>query len=326
MTRIVRGETKDAAFRKGHVVREEDIPLLLSMGKDQLYVWECDENSLHENDAAAILADICRGDGMDLTPVKEGKMELVAGRDGLFIADPGRLDAINRLGDIVIAARHSGFPVRAGDKLAGFRVIPLVIEKSTMEEAKRLGGASPLFQLLPFRPMRVGVVATGNEVFHNRIKDTFTPVIEAKLAEFGSVMAARTVCDDNRERIASAIRAFVEDKLDLVICTGGMSVDPDDMTPGAIKAAGADIVSYGAPVLPGAMFLMAYLGDTPVMGLPGCAMYEKRTIFDIILPRVAAGRRITRDELHSLGNGGLCLHCSACIYPACGFGKGAIYG
>lgn len=325
LTRIVKGAGKDAAFRRGHVVAAEDIPHLLSMGKEHLFVWDLGDDMLHEDDAAAILLDICRGERMAASRVKEGKIELRAETDGLFVADTRRLDALNRLGEISVAARHSGFPVVKGDKLAGFRVIPLAVSREKMARATALAGASPLFRLLPFKPMRAGVVATGGEVFHKRIPDTFTPVVADKLAQFGSTVAAHVVCDDDMDGIAAAVRKFLDDGLDLVVCTGGMSVDPDDRTPGAIKAAGAEVVCYGTPALPGAMFLVAYKGDVPVVGLPGCVMYEKKTVFDIVLPRIAAGRRVTRDELAGIGNGGLCLGCPACIFPACGFGKGYSY-
>ena len=324
-TRIVKDVVKDVAFRKGHVVRPEDIPVLLDMGKDHLFVWDLGDDMLHEDDAAGILLQIASAPHMSASPVKEGKIDLSADIDGLFVADVARIDAINSLGEICLSTRHSGFAVRKGDRLAGFRVIPLAVSRNKMDEVCRLAGPGPLLQLLPFRPLRVGVVATGNELYHKRIIDAFTPVVVGKLAEFGSTMVGNRVCDDNPERIADAIRAFLAEGVDFIICTGGMSVDPDDRTPGAIRASGADVVCYGSPVLPGAMFLMAYHGDVPVVGLPGCVMYAGRTIFDIILPRILAGRRVTREEILGLGDGGLCLGCKHCIFPACGFGKGRSY-
>ena len=169
------------------------------------------------------------------------------------------------------------------------------------------------------------MLATGSEVFHGRIKDTFTPVLEEKLAEFNVEVVYKQVLDDKPEQIAAAIKTAIEEKgAEMVLCTGGMSVDPDDRTPLAIKNTGARIVSYGAPVLPGAMFLLSYYGEkqVPVMGLPGCVMYAKHTIFDLVLPRVLACDLVTADELADLGEGGLCLNCAVCTYPACGFGKG----
>lgn len=322
ITQIIKGVTKDAVFRKGHVIREEDIPVLLSVGKENVYIWENDENMLHENDAAQILYEICRGDYMHPTPVKEGKIELVADIDGLLKVDDAKMRLINGMGQLMIASRHGNFAVHKGDKLAGTRIIPLVIEKEKMERAREMCGAEPILKLLPFVHKKVGIVTTGSEVYHHRIKDEFTPVIYEKLAEFDTEVIGQILCDDDHEMITKAILTHIENGADMVICTGGMSVDPDDRTPLAIKNTGAEIVSYGAPVLPGAMFLLSYYnGRIPVVGLPGCVMYARRTIFDLILPRLMADDPVTADELAALGQGGLCLNCEICTFPNCGFGK-----
>lgn len=323
ITRIIKDVVKDTAFYKGHIVTEEDIPVLLSLGKDHLYVWEKNENMLHENEAAEILFNICRNENITGTPVKEGKIELVSMIDGLFRVDTDRLNAINELDDIMIASRHNNYPVKKGDKLAGTRIIPLVIEKEKMEKVKQTAGDKPLMEVLPYKEMKAGIVTTGNEVFFGRIKDTFTSVIEEKLKAYGIDVCGHITVNDDLEKITSAIQQLKNKGADMIVCTGGMSVDPDDLTPGAIRSTGANIISYGAPVLPGAMFLLAYYDDgTPVMGLPGCVMYAKATIFDLVLPRVCAGVKVTKKELARMGNGGFCLGCSPCHFPNCGFGKG----
>ncbi len=322
ITQIIPGVKKGPVFKKGHRIAPEDIPVLLSVGKDHIYIWEMDETRLHENDAAEVLRSLCQNEYMTASEPSEGKIELTAETDGLFLADTQRLFALNSLGEVMVAARHSGFAVKKGDKLAGMRVIPLVIEAEKMEKAKAAVGTEPLFRLIPFRPLKVGVVTTGNEVFYGRIQDAFTPVIEQKLAEYGCRMAWHTVLNDDHEKITAAIQEMLAQGADMVLCTGGMSVDPDDKTPLAIKNTGADIISYGAPVLPGAMFLLAYAqGGQPVCGLPGCVMYAKRTIFDLVLPYLAAGVPVTRQQLAAYGNGGLCLSCPVCTFPNCGFGK-----
>ena len=322
ITQIIPGVTKDAVFRKGHIITEEDIPVLLSVGKEHIYIWEKNENILHENEAAEILRDICMGEHMKPSEPKEGKIELTAEIDGLFLADTARLKAVNSLGRMMIATRSSGVPVKKGDKLCGTRIIPLVIEKEAMAKAKEVAGDTPLLQLKPFRPLKYGVVTTGSEVFHGRITDKFTPVIEQKLTAYGCEMVAHEICDDDDKGITAAINKMLADGVEMVVCTGGMSVDPDDRTPLAIRNTGASIVSYGAPVLPGAMFLVSYMPDgRPVCGLPGCVMYAKRTIFDICLPYLLADEPITADYLAGLGNGGLCLNCPVCVWPNCGFGK-----
>lgn len=223
----------------------------------------------------------------------------------------------------MIASRHHNQPVNVGDKLVGTRVIPLVISEEKMEQVEAIGAGKPLFRILPYKRKTAGVVTTGNEVYYGRIQDTFTPVIREKLKAYDVDVVMHRTVPDEKEEILEAIQEVKASGVDVVICTGGMSVDPDDMTPSAIKASGAKIVSYGAPVLPGAMFLLGYFPDgTPVMGLPGCVMYAKATIFDLILPRVLADVEVTKKDLAKMGAGGLCLGCEICTYPNCGFGKG----
>ena len=322
ITQIIKGVTKDAVFRKGHVVKEEDIPVLLSVGKEHLYIWEKEEGMLHENEAAEILRKICQGSNMHPSDVKEGKIELIADIDGVLKIDVEKLNRINSLGEIMIASRHGNFPIKKGDKIAGTRVIPLVIHEDKMKAAEEIGGDEPIFQVRPYEKKKVGIVTTGSEIFKGRIQDTFTPVIREKIAEYGIEEAEHILCDDDHVKITEAIMEMIARGCNMVICTGGMSVDPDDRTPLAIKNTGAEIVTYGAPVFPGAMFMLAYYdGAIPVMGLPGCVMYAKRTIFDLVLPRIMTGEKLKAKDLNLLGQGGLCLSCPVCTFPNCGFGK-----
>ena len=323
LTRIVKDEVKDAQFRKGHVVKKDDIPMLLSMGKEHLYVWEKHKGMLHEDEAAERLYEICKNDYMMASEVKEGKIELIAETDGLLKVDVERLFQINMLEDIMIATRHTNSVVKKGDKLAGTRVIPLIIEEEKLIKAEEIGDRGKLLSLIPFKNMKAGLITTGSEVFKGIIKDTFSPVVKDKLNKYNIETVKHITVDDNMENIVAAINEMKNSSMDIIVCTGGMSVDPDDMTPGAIKNCGVNIISYGAPVLPGAMFLIGYFeDDTPILGLPGCVMYAKATIFDLVLPRIAAGFKITKEELARLGHGGLCLSCESCHYPNCSFGKG----
>lgn len=326
MTQIIPGVSKDARFRKGHVVTEEDIPVLLSMGKEHLYVWEKDDSMYHEDEAAELLCELCINEHMDRSEVKEGKIELRSKIRGLLKIDTRLLDAVNGAGDMMIASRHSNTPVEPGDKLCGTRIIPLVIKKERMEAVKKICGDKKIFSILPYQDKKIGIVTTGSEVYCGRVKDAFGPVLKAKAEEFGGRILAQTITDDKPEHTTQAILDLIEKGADMVLVSGGMSVDPDDKTPLAIKNTKAEVVSYGAPVLPGAMFLLSYyrLGDKniPIAGLPGCVMYAKRTVFDLVLPRLMADDPVTREELDQLGRGGLCLSCDVCHYPNCGFGKG----
>lgn len=329
ITQIIPGQVKGPVFRKGHVVREEDIPVLLSVGKENLYVWEKQEGMLHENEGAEILRQVCQGEHMSPSDVKEGKIELTADTDGLLKVDREKLDQVNGLGQLVIASRHGNFPVKKGDKIAGMRVVPLVIEEEKMERVKEICGQESIFSLLPFRKMKAGIVTTGSEVYHGRIKDQFTPVVKEKLLEYGMEVPGNILCSDDDSMVEDAIREWIRKGMDLVVCTGGMSVDPDDRTPLAIRNASDEVITYGAPVLPGAMFMLGYkkraegkdIPDIPVLGLPGCVMYAKRTIFDLVLPRIAAGERLSLEDFTGMGEGGLCLSCPVCTFPNCGFGK-----
>lgn len=331
ITQIIKGVVKDTVFRKGHVVTKEDIPVLLSVGKDHLYIWENDGTMIHENEGAEILCELCLGENMNRSKPKEGKITISARCHGLLKINDEALKAVNSFGQLMIASRHGNFPVDKGDKIAGTRIIPLVIEKDKMEKVrdkvKEITGGKPIFEIKEFKGKKVGIVTTGNEVFYGRIKDTFTPVVVDKVKEFGGELFGHVILDDDDTKVTKAILDFIENGADMVICTGGMSVDPDDKTPLAIRNTGANIISYGSPVLPGAMFLLSYYdrGDgeakVPVLGLPGCVMYSKRTIFDLILPRVMSDDPVTAEDISELGQGGLCLECDICTFPNCGFGK-----
>lgn len=322
MTQIIPGVSKGPRFRKGHIVTPEDIPVLLSMGKESIYVFELAPGWLHEDEAAERLCALCIGEGMERSGPKEGKIELTAGRDGVLMVDTARLNAVNAIEELMIATRKGGRPVRKGDKLCGTRVIPLVIEEEKLRAAEQAAGDKPLLQLLPYKLKTAAVITTGSEVAKGRITDRFTPVVEKKLSEFGIRMTEHLVVDDGMDNLLETLAEMRKKPVDMILCTGGMSVDPDDNTPGAIRRSGARIVTYGAPVLPGAMFLLGYYEDgRPVMGLPGCVMYAKATIFDLVLPRIAAGVELTRQDFTTLGEGGLCLGCDVCTYPHCPFGR-----
>lgn len=322
MTQIIKDQYKDARFRKGHIVTEADIPVLLSMGKEHLYVWEMTPGMVHENDAAERLLALCGQENMTRSEVKEGKIELKAACDGLFQVDSRRLIAVNSIEDIMIATRKGNTAVKKGDKLAGMRVIPLIIEEERLRAAEAAAGTAPLLKLLPYVKKTAAIVATGSEVKNGLIQDTFTPVVRDKLAAYGIETVSVLYSGDGVDNVANAIAEARQTGADLILCTGGMSVDPDDNTPGGIRQSGARIVTYGAPVLPGAMFLLGYFeDDTPIMGLPGCVMYAGTTIFDLALPRIAAGVEMPRTDFAVMGEGGLCLGCRPCHWPDCPFGK-----
>lgn len=325
MTQILPGEYKGARFKKGHRVREEDIPVLLSMGKENLYVWSDETDLVHENDFAKAMAERAAGPGIEKSGVSEGKIELISPSDGLLKIDSERLKAVNRLGDMMIATRHGNTPVKKGDKLAGMRLIPLAAGQDRLDAFYEAAGEGPMVRVLPYHPKKVGLITTGNEVYSGTIKDGFGPVLKEKVKEYGSEVTDQVILPDDPKRLSRTIREMARDH-DLVLVSGGMSVDPDDRTPLGVRESGAEIITYGSPVLPGAMMLLAYFKredgrEIPVMGLPGCVMFNKRTVFDLVLPRIMADERVSAEEIYALGEGGLCLNCEVCTYPNCGFGK-----
>lgn len=321
LTQIIPGEYKGPKFKKGHIITEEDIPLLLSMGKRHLFVLEKDDNDVHENEAAYRIASKAAGDGIELTDPSEGKIELKATYDGLLKIDRDRLYELVSQDEIMFATIHENIVVRKGEKLAGTRIIPLFIAEELLQQAESILEDGPVIKIVPLREMKVGVVTTGSEVYNGIIEDKFGPVLVRKFDELGSKVEKQVFADDDDEMIAGCIIQLIDEGMDIIGVTGGMSVDPDDMTPSGIRKAGGEVVSYGAPVLPGAMFMLSYVGDVPVVGLPGCVMYSRTSIFDLIVPRLLAGEKITKKDIVKLAHGGLCLNCKVCTFPVCGFGK-----
>lgn len=304
MVRIVIGEVKDTPFRRGHVITEDDIPKLLDLGKEHIYVMEpSDEGFLHEEDVARALYDIAGGDYMHDGPMAQGKIEAIADVDGLLMVNVEKLHAINSIGELTIVTKLNHTPVKAGDKIGGMRCIPLLLEEEQVEAAKRIGG--PVLNIKPFVRKTMGIVTTGSEVFEGRIKDAFTPIIEERCAAFGVEKIAHEIVTDNTDDIVAAISKVKQAGADIIFCTGGMSVDPDDLTPGAIKRYADTVVTYGLPVLPGSMVCIAYCADgTPILGVPGGVLFSKPTAFDTILPRLVANDTITKEDCIAMGHGG----------------------
>ncbi len=324
ITEIIAGEHKKVAFKRGHVVRPEDVPHLLRLGKENLFVWSDSEKGLvHEDEAARRIAAAVRGPGVAAgdSPA-EGRINLKAEFQGLFVMDVELLEALNEVRHVSIAAIRSLREVEKGQELAGTRVIPLCVPEETVAEVESLARErGPLLSVLPFRHTKIGVVTTGSEVYKGRIKDAFTPVLRQKFADWGSEVVFAALSPDEPEASAQAIREALAQGAEMVAVTGGMSVDPDDKTPAAIRSVCDEVVTYGAPVFPGAMFMLGYRGDVPVMGLPGCVMYRRASLFDLIAPRLLAGQRLTRRDFTRLAHGGLCPQCANCSYPNCMFGR-----
>ncbi len=320
ITKMVDG-FKGPAFRRGHVIRPEDVEELLNIGKKTVFIWEENAGELHEEDCALRLAAMAPVEGAHYTGPSEGKVLLIAEERGLFRVDTAMLEAVNRIGDITVATLPDHYPAEAGMSLASMRIVPLVTQERQILEAEALCAGKKLLDLKPYKARKTGVIITGSEVYSGRIRDKFEPVVRAKLARYPGEIIHAAVCDDDLDMIVSEARQALDLGADFLIFTGGMSVDPDDLTPTAIRRLGAEIVSHGVPSQPGNMTLMAYLGDIPVMGVPGAAISLPTTVFDVLLPAVFAGERVTKDDLIRLADGGLCQKCAACHFPNCTFGR-----
>ena len=312
---------KGAAFKRGHIIREEDIPHLLDIGKRTIFVWEADAGEIHEDDCARRMAAMAPVEGAHYTEPSEGKVLLFADQRGMFRVNRELLRKIDSIGDITICTLPDHYPVEVGARLASMRIVPLVTKEEQIIEAERLCTEEKLLDLLPYQNKKLGVVITGSEVYTGRIKDKFEPVVRAKMKQYPCEIVGVSICDADLDMIVGAAKKHLENGADFLIFTGGMSVDPDDLTPTAVRQLGADIVTHGVPSQPGNMTLVAYLGDIPVLGVPGAAISLPTTIFDVLLPQIFAGQKITKEELTGLADGGLCQMCKVCHWPNCTFGR-----
>jgi len=323
ITEIVKDGFKGRAFKKGHVIRPSDVEHLRRLGKEHIYVLQLSPEEIHENEAALLMAKALAGAGVEYsTEIVEGKVSLTAAADGLLKINREALYRFNLLGEVMCATLQDNTPVKKGEQVAASRLIPLVAERRVVDQAVAMAASgTPIVRVTPLAKVKAGLVITGSEVFYGRIQDRFEQVLRDKLTLLGSDVGMVGFAPDDPALIATEIRKCLEYGAELIITSGGMSVDPDDVTRQGIKDAGAESIVYGTPVLPGAMFLVGRIGTVPVLGVPACGMFHRITVLDLALPRILAGETIGREELAMLGHGGLCRNCPQGQYPICSFGK-----
>ena len=323
ITRIIPGKSKGPAFKKGHILTKADLPLLRDMGKNHVYVLDPDKGYIHEDDAAKVLADVFQKQWFTLEGPSEGKFTIKAQIAGLLKINVNLLTFINQSETIICSTLHHNTVCSKGMTVAATRIIPVAIEESRFWPiVKEIKDRGPLLRLLQFSKRNIGVVVTGEEVYSGRVKDCSLDILSPKIHTLGGKIAFHQICPDQKEAISEAIGQMVQDGCEIIIVTGGLSVDPDDVTLDGIIGSGATLISYGSPILPGSMFAVAYMGDIAILGIPAAVFYHETTVLDIFLPRAMAGEAITRGDIVSLGHGGLCLLCRKCRYPVCPFGKG----
>jgi molybdopterin biosynthesis enzyme len=323
ITKVVPGVFKGVAFKKGHIIQKQDIEELKNLGKYHIYILSLTENELHESEGAKRLAQAISGKNVTLSHEKEGKVEIFSSVHGRFDLDISALNELNDNEGIIVATRHQNIVVKPNDILAGAKIIPLVIEKSMIEKIEaQFKGDRKLLNVVPFLPLKVGILVTGSEVYYKRIEDKFAAVLEDKIKKMNGTLIEKRFAPDDLDYITQEIKALIECGSECILISGGMSVDPDDLTPKAISLVADTIITYGSPVLPGAMFMLAYKGELPIIGVPACGMFNKATILDLVLPFIFTQEKITRTMINHKAHGGLCLKCDVCIFPHCEFGKG----
>lgn len=322
MTRIIRGKFKGVAFKKGHVVQKKDIPELLRIGKQYLYVLDLGRDQLHENDAARRISKAISDQNLEFSEPREGKINITTPYAGLLKINIDALLQVNKMESIIVATLKNNFPCKKGEIIAGTRIIPLTIPTKNIETLETLTKETgTILSVKPYKALKVGAVVTGSEVFNGLITDDFDPSVGKKITDAGCTLIKKILVPDEVKAISNAILKLKKLGCEMIITTGGLSVDPDDVTRQGVIRTGADVTFYGSPVLPGAMLMVSSLGDIPVISLPACVFYYKQTVFDLILPRVLAGEKIKEDDIAAMGHGGLCMNCTVCHYPVCSFGR-----
>lgn len=322
ITRIVPGKFKGVGFKRGHRIRPEDVTELLKIGKRHIFVLNLRDNQVHEDDAALRIAKAISGKMLRRTDPKEGKSNITSPTNGLLKVNPAGLLKINKMGNLIVATLKNNFPCRQDQIVAATRIIPLVIARRKIERLEAIArDYYPIITVKPFRTLRVGAVVTGSEFYDGLAKDEFNSYVGQKIKDYGSRVVKKLNVPDKPGAIADAIDDCKRIGCDLIITTGGMSVDPDDVTRKGVRKLGAKIIVYGSPILPGAMFLYAIIDDTPILGLPACVYFHSSTIFELVFPRILAGEQINKAEIAAMGHGGLCMNCDVCRFPVCPFGK-----
>jgi molybdenum cofactor synthesis domain-containing protein len=322
MTKTIPGVYDGPRFRRGDIIKSEDIPELLSMGKEHIYVIEQEENLIHEEEAAVRIAKAIAGKNLTLTDPRQGRVNMKATVDGLVKINKPLLYEIHNIEDIVIATRHNNVTCKAGEIVAGTKIIPLFTAEDNLKKLEDLcKEKGKVVDVLPFIPQKVGMVITGNEIFKGITEDKFAGIMHKKIEKLGSTVISEVIVPDDEDIIAQAILDMKNKGCEVIVTCGGLSVDPDDVTAEGVEKSGARIISYGVPVMPGAMVLVAELGDIPILGAPGAVIFKKTTILDVLLPRILAKDKITRQDIIELAHGGLCLDCEECVFPVCPFGK-----
>ncbi len=322
MTRIIRGKFKGVGFKKGHVVKKKDIPELLKIGKQYLYVLDLGKDQLHEDYAATRIAKAISDKNLKFSEPREGKINISTKHAGLLKINVDALLQVNKMESIIVATLKDHFPCKKGEIIAGTRIIPLTIPTKNIETLELLTKETgTILSVKPYKSLKVGAVVTGSEVFNGLITDDFGPSVGKKITDAGCTLIKKILVPDEITTISNAILELKKLGCEMIITTGGLSVDPDDVTRQGVIRSGADVTFYGSPVFPGAMLMISRLDNIPVISLPACVFYYKQTVFDLIFPRVLAEEKIEEDDIAAMGHGGLCMNCKVCHYPVCSFGR-----
>jgi len=310
-------QTKGARFRRGHLLAPEDLPVLRKMGRLNLSVLDLEEGEVHEDEAARSLADALCGEGLEIEGPEEGRCRLVSTRKGVARFDPEMVKRVNLDREWSFGTCPANAIVKPGSTVAAFRILPLALKRASLERAVR--ESSP-FSVRPFLPLGVGLVTTGSEIKAGLVKDAVCGKLLRKLEELGGSFAGQRFCGDGAEEIRESVRELLHAGADIVICTGGMSVDADDRTPEAIRSVADEVLFRGVPAMPGSNLMLARAGESWVVGAPACAAHDERTALDRLLIALFAGLGEEID-VKNWGIGGLCSRCRVCSFPDCDFAR-----
>lgn len=299
-------DIKQVAFKRGHLITAEDEDYLLELGKQHFFILEDgDENLVHEEDAAHIMFETINNGDFTPSPVSMGKISFLAKTDGFLIVDKQLLTEFNCLGEISAASIPNMRYVTKGQEIASMRIIPLFTTDRKIEQIKSFARAQEIFKIAPIENTKIAQITTGSEVANGLIEDGFNPKLKEILNRYQLTIDEYQIVTDDKQQIKTKILEAKANGAELILVTGGMSVDPDDLTPGAIKAAGTNIITYGTPIIPGSMFLYGILDQTPVLGLPGAVIFEQQTAFDLLLPYALTNTPISNYQIMEMSVGGM---------------------
>jgi molybdenum cofactor cytidylyltransferase len=306
------------SFRKGRVLSDDDVSALHAAGIGTVVAARLEAGDVGEDEAARAVGGAATGANLTATEAFTGRVNLFADERGLAVYDGALLDRINRIDEsVTVAAVPPYAVVEPRQMVATIKIIPFAVPGAVLKDClEAIAAAGGLFRVAPFVPRKVGLVQTTLSGTRHKVLDKTVTVVRGRIENLGGTLAGETRCAHATADVAGAIRDWRDRGCDMVLVMGASAItDRRDVIPAAIEAAGGTVDHFGMPVDPGNLMLIGHDGDTPVLGLPGCVRSPKLNGFDWVLQRLAAGLRVTRDDMMAMGAGGLLTEISARPLP-----------